>query len=110
MSQELQKQSIKDKTEKTIVWEFKLFNGETVTVTYHPRWFYFYDNQLQSRTDHVELRGKSVSPTGYNSQFINVNPDPNFDGEKEAYALIKEWIEALEKKIQEKTKGQLSLF
>lgn len=96
------------KEKKTITWQFTLGNGKKVQVDYCPRWSYCYREDLKYRTDHFELRGDIVSPTGYTSRFAMV--DPEYDGEKEAYEYSKKLIVEITGVGFEDWEGQLELF
>ena len=98
------------KEKKVIHWTFTLGNGKVVTVDYYPRWSYCYEDDLKYRTDHFELRGEAISSTGYRSHFAIVDPDPNYDGEKEAYDFIKKMIVELSGIGFEEWEGQMELF
>jgi len=95
---------------KTITWQFTLGNGKKVAVTYYPRWSYCFKDYLKYRTDHFEFRGDKVSPTGYHSDFTNVDPDPAYNGTAEAYEFAKKRIVELSGVGFEEWEGQLDLF
>jgi hypothetical protein len=101
---------MREAKEKTIMWKFTLGNGKEVQVTYSPRWSYCNKPDLQYRTDHFEFYGDSISNTGYRSEFANVDPNPAYDGTKEAYAFAKERIVELSGVGFEEWEGQLELF
>jgi hypothetical protein len=94
--------------EKVIHWQFTLGNGKEVTVDYFPRWSYL--PELQSRTDHFEFRGEAISSTGYRSEFAQVDADPSYDGEKDAYEFAKKKIIELSGIGFDEWKGQMELF
>lgn len=95
---------------KVIHWTFMLGNGKEVTVDYCPRWSYCYEDNLKYRTDHFEFRGAAISSTGYRSEFANANPDPEYDGEQEAYEFAKKKIVELSGVGFDEWEGQLPLF
>jgi hypothetical protein len=101
---------MKEVEKKTVMWSFRLGNRKEVTVIYSPRWSYCYADDLKYRTDHFEFRGEAISPTGYRSEFAQVDPDPSFVGITEAYEFAKKKVVELSGVGFEEWKGQLSIF
>jgi hypothetical protein len=101
---------MKESEKKTIIWHFKLGNGQEVSVTYCPRWSNCFRDDLKYRTDHFEFRGEAISSTGYRSEFATVDPDPAFDGAAEAYEFAKKKIVELSGIEFDEWEGQLGLF